>query len=355
MHIGASPENQNSAMNMGESLSWNEHRSDPPGTLLDWWYRLAAPKEPDNSTPQDRERIRAGRLSSIILLIMLGFGLSQLPNALVSKNHAFLLTLLTAMAINVVAFTLNRRGKVMAVGIMMVTVVEVAFIIIELTSTNLTSGSLMIFYLMVVTELMAVSLLPPKSVFLVTLCNGIFTWAIISFFPRAASFTLPTPASYYNALVSPLVLQIIVATITYLWVQGARQAIARAEQVAQLERELAERDRAALEQKYQLEQGIQQILQTHVQAANGNFDARAPLAKENVLWQVASGLNHLLARLQRASQSENELQRTGAEVSKLVEAVRYAKARQRPVQSSKSGTILDPLAQELAKNYINQP
>jgi len=45
----------------------------------------------------------------------------------------------------------------------------------------------------------------------------------------------------------------------------------RAETVAALEH-------ALLEQKRDLELGIQQILQTHVTIANGNLDARAPLS-----------------------------------------------------------------------------
>jgi hypothetical protein len=207
----------------------------------------------------------------------------------------------------------------------------------------------------VVTELMAVSLLPPRSVFLIVLCNSIFTWASITFLPHAASLNTTAPSSYYNALVSPLALQIIVACVTYLWVQGTRQAIARAERVAALERTLAERDRAAAEQKRQLEEGIYEILQTHIQVAKGNFEVRAPLARENVLWQVAHSLNNLLSRLQRAIHAENELQRTGIETARLLEAVRSAKMRRRPIQALKSGTVLDPLVQELSGNSLNQP
>lgn len=335
---------------------WDEQSGDAGKGLLGWWYRLAAPVEPQDATPQDRERVRAGKLSSIILLITFCFGIAQLPNALISTNHLFLTILLTAMAITLAAFLVNRRGSVMVAGIVVVCVVEAAFIMVVLTSpTGLSSRSLTTFYLLVLTEVIAVSLLPPRSVFLIALCNMVFTWAAISFMHRTPDLTLVTASAYYSALASPLVLQIIVALVTYLWVQGAKQAIERAERVAALERVLAERDRAAAEQKQQLEQGIQQILQTHVQAANGNFEVRAPLARENVLWQVAYGLNNLLARLQRATQSEQELQRTEAEASRLVTAVRSAKTTRRLIQTSKSGTLLDPLAQELSGSYIQQP
>lgn len=357
MHIGApTPANREGPGNARAS-AWSGSGAGPrKGGLLEWWYNLAAPTEPENSTPQDRELVRAGQLSSIILLIMLCFGLSLLPTALNSINHLFLVIVLTAMAINIVAFMLNRRGKVTLVGILMVVVVETAFILVVLTSpTGISTRTLTTFELITLTELMAVSLLPPKTVFLMALCNALFTWAAITFLHHTADLQIATPATYYSALASPLILQIIVAIVTYLWVQGARQAIERAEKVAALEHDIAERDRAAAEQKEQLEQGIQQILQTHIQAANGNFEARAPLARENVLWQVAYGLNNLLARLQRASQSEGELQRTGKEVGRLVEAVRNSRMRRHPIQAAKSGTILDPLAQELSGNYISQP
>jgi hypothetical protein len=203
------------------------------------------------------------------------------------------------------------------------------------------------FELIVLTELMAVSLLPPRSVFLVMLCNNIFTWAAITFLHHTSDLVLSPLSAYYGALVTPLVLQIIVAIVTYLWVQGARKAIERAEHVAELERAIAERDREVAEQKVQLEKGIQQILQTQIQAANGNFEVRAPLSRENVLWQVAHSLNTLLSRLQRASQAESELQRVGLEVARLREAVRLARVSRRPIQAARNSTALDPLIQEL--------
>jgi hypothetical protein len=284
---------------------------------------------------------------------MLCFGFTQLPTAFASRNPIYLFTVLIAMAINVGVFVLNRRGAVLAAGIIMVTVVELAFITVVLTSpVGISSRSLTIFHLIVLTELMAVSLLPPQSVFLLALCNAIFTWAAVTFL-RAPDFIITTPTAYYSALASPLVLQTVAAIVTYLWAQGAKQAIERAERVAILERTLAERDRAVAEQKQQLEQGIQQILQTHVQVANGNYEARAPLARDNVLWQVAYNLNNLLARLQRASHAEIDLQRAKQDTMRLTEAVRNAKTKRLPLQAARSGTILDPLTQELSNTYLD--
>lgn len=357
MRLGTS-DSINGEYSSGAGQAPRQGRRGSSNGLLEQWYHLAAPQEPENSTSRDRELVRAGRLSSIILLLMLCFGFTLLPTALnsMNANHLFLIILLVAMAVNVGAFVLNRQGQVRLVGIAMVVTVEAAFVLVVITSPlGISSRSLTTFELIILTELMAVSLLPARSVFLVMACNIVFTFSAITFMHHTPDLILTPLSAYYSALASPLILQIIVAIVTYLWVQGAHQAIERAEHVAELERAIAEKDREVAEQKVQLEQGIQQILQTQIQAANGNFEVRAPLARDNVLWQVAHSLNNLLSRLQRTSQAEGELQRVGTEIGRLVEAVRNARAWRRPIQATRSGTVVDPLAQELHGNMLSQP
>lgn len=358
MHLGTSKSIDDKYSEGARQASvWSGQNTGARGGLLEWWYHLAAPQEPENSNSRDRELVRAGRLSSIILLLMLFYGFTLLPTALngMSVNHIFPVILLVAMTINVGAFVLNRQGKVILVGVLMVVAVEAAFMLTAFTSPRgLSTRSLTSFELIVLTELMAVSLLPPRSVFLVMLCNFVYTWGAITFLPHASDLVLSPLPVYYGTLAGPMALQFIVALVTYLWVQGARQAIARAEHVAELEHTLAERDREAAERKVQLEHGIQQVLHTQIQAANGKFDVRAPLARDNVLWQVAYSLNNLLARLQRASQAESELHRTDAEVGRMVAALREARAGRHPVIVTRSTTVLDPLVQELNGQSFHQ-
>jgi hypothetical protein len=141
--------------------------------------------------------------------------------------------------------------------------------------------------------------------------------------------------------------------------------------------EIVALQQAISQQKQELESGIQMILETHVQVANGDFTTRAPLAQDHLLWQVAYSLNNLLARLQRLNQAEAELQQAKvelrrqmgsgqmevqqiktelqqiyAETQHLVEALREAKLQEHPIQVSPSRTLLDPLCRELAGNYI---
>ncbi len=142
-------------------------------------------------------------------------------------------------------------------------------------------------------------------------------------------------------------------------------------------REMTELESSIAKQKRELEEGIAQILQTHVQTANRNFAVRAPLNQDHILWQIAYSLNNLIARLQRLAQAEVELQQMkmearhtiGAlqqqagqiqtelrsiqtEAMSLVEMLRAAKAKGQPVPTVTSRTLLDPLYRELVGTSV---
>ena len=128
---------------------------------------------------------------------------------------------------------------------------------------------------------------------------------------------------------------------------GARSvdnAIARADQAE----ELARLEHAFAEQTRQLEQGIREIQQVHVRVANGDFNARAPLAQDHILWQIAYSLNNLIQRVQRSIEAEHMLRRTAEEIERLIEEIRRAKLGQIPLWPTPSGTPLDPLIREFA-------
>jgi len=166
-------------------------------------------------------------------------------------------------------------------------------------------------------------------------------------------------------------------TLTVLIVEGSFVFRPTAQKLQQTITEIIALQRAITQQKQELESGIEQILQTHVQVANGDFTTRAPLTQDHLLWQVAHSLNNLLARLQRLNQAEAELQRTKVEFRRqmgssqteaqqikaelqqiytetklLVDMLREAKTQEHPIWVPPSRTVLDPLCRELAGNYI---
>jgi hypothetical protein len=138
-------------------------------------------------------------------------------------------------------------------------------------------------------------------------------------------------------------LQVITSLVAYLWVRGTDDAIRRAdraEEIARLEHQISD-------QRRQLEVGAQQILETHVRVANGDFAARAPVVQDNILWQVAASLNNLLARLQKSAQSDHQLRRTEDELRRLAGAIDDAQAGRRPIWPAPTGTAADLIIERI--------
>ena len=166
-------------------------------------------------------------------------------------------------------------------------------------------------------------------------------------------------------------------TLTVLLVEGSFVFRPTARKLQQTITDIVALQEAITQQKHELESGIQLILQTHVQVANGDFSMRAPLTQDHLLWQVGYSLNNLLGRLQRLSQAEAELQRAKiefrrhlgstqvqaqqikaelhqihAETTMLVEALREAKVQDHPIWVPPSRTLLNALHRELVGNYL---
>jgi hypothetical protein len=92
-----------------------------------------------------------------------------------------------------------------------------------------------------------------------------------------------------------------------------------------------------------------------MQVANGNFTARAPLMKENVLWQVAYSLNNLLARLQSYQQLDVQQKKNQEALNYLIRAVQRAKKEGEPLQVQRTGTSVDALIIELSSLRFGDP
>lgn len=323
-------------------------------SFLWWWYRFTAPAlVTTDANLQLRELSRRGRLTSATLLIVILLVLAAEPVAIFGPNKSLIGVLLIPVAIDIVALIFNRLGKITTAGILVIVGIEVGLVLSILGPTmgggGLTTYILPQFDLMVQAEFVAITLLRPKSVFVMAFLHCAFIFGAILLLPHSPEFAPILAANEYEIFLRPVTLQIIVAFVTYLWVTSAQQAVKRADRaevIAELERRELERQQQEITLKQQLDDGIQQILQTHVQVSNGNFSARAPLNQENVLWRISYSLNNLLARLQSLNYAEQELQRAKAETARLVEAVHRAKLGQ-PVRLERTGTHLDPLILEL--------
>src|SRR5712692_8895255 len=297
--------------------------------VLQWWDRVNLLPDLSKSAPLAmRESPRRKQLVSTILLVVAGFQFVNLPGALVDAHPFALGTIVLGLLICGVAMLFNRGGKAIVSSILLIVVIDLGCGLMLLTSPmGLDVANLPVFDVLIVSELIAVSLLPAVSVFPIALGNILFILGDIALQPHTSALNqLLASGMAYDVIVQPIGLQIIVAVVTYLWVRSALRAIARADRAEEVA-ELQQRD---AERTHQLESGIQQLLQTQVRAANGDLMARANLGQDNVLWQVGVSLNMLLTRLQKAgreaSRAEYENQQLRGEVARLKEAAPEAKA-----------------------------
>lgn len=108
--------------------------------------------------------------------------------------------------------------------------------------------NLPIFDLMIASELITVSLLNPSSVFIVSMVNCCFIILDVVLEHHAPDLNHYLALSGWAVILArPLLLQIVVAIVTFLWVDSALKALRRAdkaEAMVAMEHAIAEYERA---------------------------------------------------------------------------------------------------------------
>ena len=333
----------------------------PSSRRANWWLRLASwGAEVAPRSFEEREHARKSRLAAYIILGILIVILLLIPLGLGDPTGS-LLPLIGAGVGVLICVLFNRLGNVSAAAILLILIINAA-VLASLVgqSGGLTVDSLPAFDLLVISVVVGASLLPGLAAFLVAAINIGAICLAFFLLPHAPDLEheLTDPSvlgggtlAIVALLSRPIALQIIIAVVAFLWVRGTDQAIRRAdraEEIASLEHTLAD-------QKRQLDIGIQQILQTHVRAANGDYTARAPLGQDNILWQIASSLNNLLSRLQRSGQAEHQLRRTDEEIRRLAAAIDDAQAGRKPIWPAPTGTAADLILERIRGGRRSAP
>ncbi|GHO99317.1 hypothetical protein KSF_093650 [Reticulibacter mediterranei] len=292
--------------------------------LLQTWYQLTSPAAPGPSAPfQERDLFRRGRTGSQISIALFFMIIISFPAALAGVNTILIITLVANLLIVAFALVFNRLGMVNTAGVMVVLGVVAGPIANILTAPGGVNTSVLpIFTFLVLPLMCAVSFLAPGWVFVVAAGNCLFTLYALRFLPVSGELQQVLNTAF-PVVVAPIILsQIIVSVVAFLWVQGAKQAILRADQaerVTELVMALAQRDHAIALQKTQLDASIRQIELVHEQVANGITTARVPLTQDNVLWSIGGKLNNLLTRFHRLQMQVNELQRVIASLQQSQE------------------------------------
>ncbi|HKV59240.1 MAG TPA: hypothetical protein VJO32_13200 [Ktedonobacteraceae bacterium] len=321
---------------------------------MEWWYRVSAPAEvAESANFSTREQYRRGRVASLIILGTLCAIIVLLPIVIIYAPVPFNLPWVFAsaaagIACCLLAIPMNRVGRVQLAGVLLIVAVDIIVAGVILSERNgLDPIFLSMFDLLVVTELIAASILNPSSVFAVALINILLIVLDINFQPRSMMWMqmVMSQTLAYSLLARPITLYVVVAAVAFLWVRSALRALQRADR-AEL---IAELERREAEQKKQLEQEIEQILMVHVRVANGDLNARAPTYQDHALWQVGLALNNLLSRFKNAARAEYSLQRITQDIAQLRIAVRYWQSGQQLQWRPSREVALNPLIDDIRR------
>jgi hypothetical protein len=321
-----------------------------------WWLNLTAPPWPDHPIPiAERERLRKAELTSFSILAIFAFLIALVSNSLVNPATAQAVGLMAIFLI--IAAFLNRTGRTHAAAYLVPSVLMLLLAAVIVQEQGLALIGLPIYDLFVI-PIVLVSLTGNRNAPWIFAAIGI-AFVVGSFLlephilvsvQRGAPPTFDevgaelTVYGIWGMINRHVALLFFAALFGWMGARSVDNAIARADRAE----EIARLEHAIAEQTRQLEEGIKAIQQTHVKVANGDFSARAPLAQDHILWQIAFSLNNMIQRLQRSAEAEHMLRRTKAEVDRLLEEIQRAKAGHRPLWPVPSGTPLDPLIAEIA-------
>lgn len=349
--------NQNRSASTSRRLSAEDFTSGSPKPqrhgLIARWNRLTAiPDAPANASFVQREVARKSRMTSNVLFFFTLMVASLIPACAFAvflyPSYIWLTSGLFLAC--VVALFLNRQGWTATAGTL-VTIAAFAALTAALFSTlPFDETTLQGYDMYVVVEVLAVALLPAPSVwfFLVASVASILG-TLFGPIPHTHTLALDLQTRWFIITARPLGTLVLVAGVASILAGMMTTAIRRAAQaelIAQMEHDMNL-------QKQELEQGIQQILSTHVSVANGDLSARAPLTQDNVLWQIARALNNLLVRFQRAVYAEKQYKIVEDAVNEYVRKIQDAKQAQHDPVLPLSHTLLDPLVVELQNTKVS--
>jgi len=331
--------------------------SSPPPFLtekesrLSWWYRLTTP-EPEAITQAARDRTTHARLLAIMCLLLLAVITVLIPATLFIPNpHTLQLCLATAVLCGI-CLGLNRAGKTQIACVLMIISIELAIGLVIWTTRPFDTFNLPLFDIFIIAELLTVSLLPAASVFVILLVNVAFIAASLSWQVHTPQLEAILHTQYYNSLIRPVAVQLVVAVVSYVWVKLTAHATFRADQaemIARLEHELLEQAQLVAQQKAALEQDIQALVAMHKQATNGEFQPTPYSLQSSILFPLRTAFSLLSARLRRAYQVENEHVALMRAISEVAQSVR-AGHPVRPTHTDLDTLLLALQQQKSAKN-----
>lgn len=324
--------------------------------LAGWWLNLTAPPEPRHILSHtESERLRKAELTALSLIPVFAFLIALVSNSLVSAATAEAAGVMAIVLI--VAAVLNRTGHTRIAAYLVPSALGLLLALSLIAAPGLRLIGFPIYDLFVV------------PIFLVSLTgNRRASWyfAFVAIAIIVADYLLQPhqlvtgmgavnfdEIAYEQSIFGlwgminrHVALCFFAAFFGWLGARSVDTAIARAdraEEIAQLESVVADQKRA-------LDQGVQELTQAFVRAANGDYNVRVNIPRQNPLWSLGAQMNTFIQRLQQAGQASFELERTRQEAFRLAAALDDWRAGRMPLWPAPSGTLLDAIIQRLSGN-----
>lgn len=324
-------------------------------SLTSWWLRIASSSASNlQQTLTERELARRSDLIAWLALGMLGGLVMVSPIAIGDPIAA--MAYLCFLALQLAVISLNRAEHITLAGIILVASMNAAiFAYMWSSPLGLTMGQLPNYDAFSVSVVIAASVLPRRSSFVVATLNSVLIMADYLIRPHNANVIADAAlypsvtAQTISLLVRPIALQFVFALIAFLWVRSTDLAIRRADRAE----EVALLESRELEHTRTLEEGVRYLHQTLAQWAQGNVTGRVPAMPLEILEQVRNDLNAFIERFGPVTDATNYLRRLQHEVGRFTNALENWVYGRPTVWPESSGTPLDH-ALELLRPYVSR-
>jgi hypothetical protein len=210
--------------------------------------------------------------------------------------------------------------------------------------------------LYILVELLAIAVLPGPGVWFIAIIDSIFVGLDLWYQPHTAAFGQLIAEQQYSTIITrPIALLLIVACAISFWLASITKATRQsyqAEFVANLEHSAAQQGVIEAQEKRDLEESIQQLVQAYADAVNNAQSARIAYPKSRILWPLVSIFNSLEGRAQNNKQLEQEYKQLEQDVTVYTNFLQQASHRpEQPLPPYYTKTVLYPLTLAVAHLY----
>lgn len=319
-----------------------------------------APVPPPAEAPlSERERYRHALRSRHILLVAIGLAAAAYPIAFAPSgvNVSLIVALSVTISLLVLAMYFNSRLHTFGAGILAVSIMNLALMsqVVTYPPHRFDAYVLTVFCLFIQPELVALSMLGWRSIFVVVGVNILFMAGYALALPASAEVAAMLGTSWYNVWLRITTVHLFIAFVMFQWVRSEAEAIRRADraaEVARLQQTIAHVEHQQAEEQHHFQHGIQIISQVHASLANGDLSTRVPYLRQPALQALGGKLNILITRYQRALSELQHLQQIQQALSMLQTLLHERHEHgEAPFPLPGTATLLDPLLYALNRTW----